>query len=65
MENNFAKLLLVRLRDELNQLSWSFNVLQLRHCPTECEWAVKDNTHKKYEIEKVWNQLKLGRNLLT
>ena len=65
MENNFAKLLLVRLRDELNQLSWSFNVLQLRHRLTDCEWAVKDNTHKKHEIEKVWNQLKRGRNLLT
>ena len=21
-------------------------------------WAVKDNTHKKYQFEKVWNQFK-------
>ena len=33
-ENKFAKLELVRMRVKLNQLSWSFYMLPLRHCLT-------------------------------
>ena len=46
------------LRVKLNHLSWSSYVLPLRQTLPHglSDWAVKDNTHKKYQIEKVWNQ---------